>query len=50
MSVISSDVIIAVMGMTGAGKSSFIKEVSGRKDIIIGHKISSGLADIPTWR
>jgi putative ribosome biogenesis GTPase RsgA len=45
-----SDIAIAVMGMTGAGKSSFIKRVSGRKDINIGHKLSSGLADIPTWR
>ncbi len=38
----SSDVVIAVMGMTGAGKSSFIKAVSGREDISVGHKLSSG--------
>jgi putative ribosome biogenesis GTPase RsgA len=50
MSASSSDVVIAVMGMTGVGKSSFIKAVSGRKDIVIGHKLSSGLSDDPTWK
>jgi len=50
MSAISSDVVIAVMGVTGAGKSSFIKEVSGREDIVIGHNMSSGLADTSTRR
>jgi ABC-type hemin transport system ATPase subunit len=50
MSQKSSNAVIAVMGMTGAGKSSFIKEVSGRKDIVIGHKLSSGLAYIPAQR
>jgi ABC-type uncharacterized transport system ATPase component len=50
MSPSSSDIVIAVMGMTGAGKSSFIKKVSGREDIVIGHKISSGLAVVPIWR
>jgi ABC-type hemin transport system ATPase subunit len=50
MSSNSSEIVIAVMGMTGAGKSSFIKRVSGREDIIIGHKLSSGLTDVSEWR
>lgn len=42
MGVQSSDVVIAVMGMTGAGKSTFIKSVTGREDIRVGHGLSSG--------
>jgi ABC-type transport system involved in cytochrome bd biosynthesis fused ATPase/permease subunit len=38
------DVVIAVMGMTGVGKSSFIQRVTGRKDIRIGHSLSSGMS------
>jgi ribosome biogenesis GTPase A len=36
------DVVIAVMGVTGAGKSSFIATVTGRKDIQVGHDLNSG--------
>jgi hypothetical protein len=36
------EVVIAVMGPTGAGKSSFIQCVTGRKDVRIGHTLSSG--------
>jgi len=36
------DIVIAVMGATGAGKSSFIKTVSGRNDVIVGDSLSSG--------
>ena len=37
-----TDVVIAVMGLTGVGKSSFIKNVTGREDIQIGHGLTSG--------
>jgi putative ribosome biogenesis GTPase RsgA len=36
-----TDVVIAVMGLTGVGKSSFIKNVTGREDITIGHSLIS---------
>lgn len=36
------DIIIAVMGMTGAGKSKFIKTVTGRTDIVVGDRLDSG--------
>lgn len=35
-------VVIAVMGETGAGKSSFIKLVTGRNDVKVGETLSSG--------
>jgi len=38
----SEDVVIAVMGVTGAGKSSFIAKVTGRSDIAVGHSLDSG--------
>ncbi len=34
--------IIAVMGVTGAGKSSFIKLVTGDASVKIGHSQESG--------
>jgi len=48
-----TDVVIAVMGLTGVGKSSFIKNVTGREDIHIGHGLTSGthipLVNGPQW-
>jgi hypothetical protein len=38
----SDDVVIAVMGVTGAGKSSFIAKVTERSDIPVGHSLNSG--------
>lgn len=38
----NADIVIAVMGVTGAGKSSFIAAVTGRKDIRVGHDLYSG--------
>lgn len=32
---------IAVMGVTGAGKSTFVQWASGNPDIIIGHDLES---------
>ncbi|KIW68353.1 hypothetical protein PV04_04306 [Phialophora macrospora] len=37
-----NNVVIAVMGPTGVGKSSFIKTLTGAKDIVIGHGLTSG--------
>jgi ribosome biogenesis GTPase A len=36
------EVVIGVMGVTGVGKSTFIKSITQNKDIIIGHRIFSG--------
>jgi putative ribosome biogenesis GTPase RsgA len=38
----NADIVITVMGVTGAGKSSFIASVTGRKDIRVGHDLYSG--------
>lgn len=35
-------IVIAVMGPTGTGKSSFIKRLTGARDIVIGHGVTSG--------
>jgi predicted GTPase len=35
-------VVIAVMGVTGVGKSTFIRTVSERDDVIVGDSLSSG--------
>lgn len=37
------EVIIAVMGMTGVGKSSFIQRVTQSKDIRINHSLAPGI-------
>jgi GTPase len=37
-----TSVVVAVMGATGAGKSTFIKMVSGRDDVVVGNTLSSG--------
>jgi ABC-type transport system involved in cytochrome bd biosynthesis fused ATPase/permease subunit len=34
-------ILVAVMGLTGAGKSSFVQLVTGDKDIQIGHGLKS---------
>lgn len=38
------DIVMALMGVTGAGKSTFIKRVTDRADIQIGHDLTSGKA------
>jgi hypothetical protein len=37
----NSDIIIGVIGMTGAGKTTFISKASGRNDLEIGHSLDS---------
>jgi len=39
----SENIVIAVMGMTGVGKSSFIKTVTGDENIVIGEGLESGV-------
>lgn len=36
------EIIIAVMGQTGAGKSRFIQEVTGYENVITGNSLTSG--------
>lgn len=38
---IKAPIIIAVMGMTGSGKSTFIQKASGLPNIDIGHALES---------
>ena len=42
MGQVKDEIPIAVMGMTGAGKSAFIQRVTGRQDVKVGHTMSSG--------
>lgn len=37
----SSRIVIAIMGVTGVGKSSFIEAVTGQRNIV-GHSLESG--------
>lgn len=37
----TDDVIIAFMGITGSGKSSFVKALTGRDDIVVGDGLKS---------
>jgi ABC-type polar amino acid transport system ATPase subunit len=38
------DVVVAVMGVTGSGKTSFIKGVTGIETISVAHGLDSGSA------
>ncbi|KAK6349606.1 hypothetical protein TWF696_005890 [Orbilia brochopaga] len=40
------EVLIAVMGMTGAGKTTFISKATGKKNLKIGHSLESCTRDI----
>ncbi|KXJ96522.1 P-loop containing nucleoside triphosphate hydrolase protein [Microdochium bolleyi] len=40
------DALVAVMGMTGSGKTTFISKVTGRNDLKIGHDLTSCTRDI----
>ncbi|KAI0438339.1 P-loop containing nucleoside triphosphate hydrolase protein [Xylaria telfairii] len=40
------DLLIAVMGMTGSGKTTFISKVTGRRDLKVGHSLTSCTRDI----
>lgn len=38
------EVLIAVMGVTGAGKSSFVKLITGNPNVRVGHSLHAGKA------
>jgi putative ribosome biogenesis GTPase RsgA len=40
------DVYIAVMGITGAGKSTLISKLTGSREVNIGFDLSSGLPQL----
>jgi hypothetical protein len=40
-----NDIFIAVMGATGAGKSSFVKLVTGIDDVQVGHDLTSSMSE-----
>ncbi|KAH0334901.1 hypothetical protein KCU81_g9280, partial [Aureobasidium melanogenum] len=44
------DIVIALMGVTGSGKSTFIKRVTGREDIQIGHELTSSTLKCKAYR
>lgn len=46
-----NDIFIAVMGVTGAGKSSFIRLASGNKNVKIGHSLESctSTVEVHAW-
>lgn len=46
-----SDAVVAIMGSTGAGKSTFVKRVTGSKQVQVGHSLeSSNSADtVQAW-
>jgi len=37
-----NEVVVAVIGVTGAGKSTFIRNMTGNKGIFVGHGLESG--------
>lgn len=43
------EIIIAVMGMTGSGKSHLIQQITGSSDIEVGHTLKSSHL-LPSWR
>ena len=42
----NDDILIAVLGVTGAGKTTFISKSTGRTDLVIGHGVESCTQDI----
>ena len=40
-------VLIAVMGVTGSGKSTFIKRVTGSEEVVIGKDLTSCIELVP---
>ncbi|KAF8858761.1 P-loop containing nucleoside triphosphate hydrolase protein [Acephala macrosclerotiorum] len=46
----SNDLLIAVLGVTGAGKTTFISKATGRSDMKIGHGLTSCTQEISLSR
>lgn len=36
------EIVVAVMGVTGAGKSSFIRRLTGNDEVVVGNGLQSG--------
>jgi hypothetical protein len=47
---ITREVVVAVMGVTGAGKSSFIRKVTGNDEVRVGEGLQSGEAPSELYR
>lgn len=43
------EVMIAVMGVTGSGKSSFIRLVTGRSDVVVGDSLDSETSQVHSY-
>ncbi|KAF8850292.1 P-loop containing nucleoside triphosphate hydrolase protein [Acephala macrosclerotiorum] len=43
------NIIVAVMGVTGSGKSTFVKLVSGRDDVIVGDSLQSETSEVRAY-
>ncbi|KKY17803.1 putative ap-2 adaptor complex subunit [Phaeomoniella chlamydospora] len=43
------DVVVALMGMTGSGKSSFIKAVTGNGNVVVGNTLESETAVVSSF-
>lgn len=41
-----NDTVIAVMGITGSGKSTFISKIVGGDVVPIGHTLKSGMSQL----
>ncbi|KAF2680394.1 hypothetical protein K458DRAFT_373693, partial [Lentithecium fluviatile CBS 122367] len=46
----SKDVIVAVMGATGTGKSSFVRLVTGDQSIVVGHGLQSTTTAVKEYK
>ncbi|KAI4146376.1 MAG: hypothetical protein LQ341_002110 [Variospora aurantia] len=45
----NDEIVVAVVGVTGSGKSSFIKRVTGNESIEIGHDLRSKTAEVQAY-
>ncbi|KAH6988250.1 P-loop containing nucleoside triphosphate hydrolase protein [Ilyonectria sp. MPI-CAGE-AT-0026] len=43
------EIMIAVMGVTGSGKSSFIRLVTGRSDVVVGDSLDSETSEVHSY-
>jgi GTP-binding protein EngB required for normal cell division len=44
---IAPEVVVAVMGVTGAGKSSFIRRITANDEVVVGKGLQSGRTSSP---
>ncbi|KAG5811352.1 hypothetical protein H9Q74_006072 [Fusarium xylarioides] len=41
--------VIAVMGVTGSGKSTFVRTVTGKDEVVVGHSLEACTQEITAW-